>query len=107
MDSTSARYSAAGVPVRTDFDETALTFKLKGAHVEAPFFLFGAVHASTRFKKNSEEHDEYHDGTAGLTSTASASTSSVANRILKSPPHDVHLSQIGFSDSASGVFFRS
>ena len=109
MDSTSARYSAAGVPARTDFDETALTFKLKGAQVEAPFFLFGAVHASTRFKKNSEEHDEYHDGTAGLTSTASASASasSVANRILKSPPHDVHLSQIGFSDSASGVFFRS
>ena len=107
MDSTSARYSAAGVPVRTDFDETALTFKLKGAHVEAPFFLFGAVHASTRFEKNSEEHDEYHDGAAGLTSTASASAISVANRILKSPPHGVHLSQIGFSDSASGVFFRS
>ena len=90
MDSTSARYSAAGVPARTDFDETALTFKLKGAHVEAPFFLFGAVHASTRFEKDSEEHDEYHDGAARLTTTASASTSSVANRILKSPPHDVH-----------------
>ena len=94
MDSTSARYSAAGVPARTDSDETALILKLKGAHVEAPFFLFGAVHASTRFEKNSEEHDEYHDGAAGLTSTASASASafasSVANRILKSPPHDVH-----------------
>ena len=94
MDSTSARYSAAGVPARTDFDETALTFKLKGAHVEAPFFLFGAVHASTRFEKNSAELDGDHDGTAGLTSTASAFASafasSVANRILKSPPHGVH-----------------
>ena len=107
MDSTSARYSAAGVPARTDFDETALILKMKGAHVEAPFFFFGAVHASTRFEKNSAELDGDHDGTAGLTSTASASASSVANRILKSPPHDVHLSQIGFSDSASGVFFRS
>ena len=90
MDSTSARYSAAGVPARTDSDETALILKLKGAHVEAPFFLFGAVHASTRFEKNSEELDEDHDGTAGLTSTATASASSVANRILKSPPHGVH-----------------
>jgi len=90
MDSTSARYSAAGVPARTDYGETALIFKLKGAHVEAPFFFFGAVHASTRFEKNSEEHDEYHDGTAGLTATASAFASSVANRILKSPPHGVH-----------------
>ena len=94
MDSTSARYSAAGVPVRTDSDETALILKMKGAHVEAPFFFFGAVHASTRFKKNSEEHDGDHDGAALLTSTATASAfafaSSVANRILKSPPHGVH-----------------
>ncbi len=90
MDSTSARYSAAGVPVRTDSDETALILKLKGSHVEAPFFFFGAVHASTRFKMNSEEHDEDHDGTAGLTTTASAFASSAANRILKSPPHGVH-----------------
>lgn len=90
MDSTSPRYSSAGVPVRTDSDETALILKLKGAHVEAPFFFFGAVHSSNRFEKNSEEHDEYHDGAAGLTSTAFASASSVANRILKSPPHGVH-----------------
>ena len=92
MDSTSARYSSAGVPVRTDSDETALILKMKGAHVEAPFFFFGAVHASTRFEKDSEEHDEYHDGAARVTTTASAfaSASSVANRILKSPPHDVH-----------------
>ena len=92
MDSTSPRYSSAGVPVRTDSDETALILKMKGAHVEAPFFFFGAVHASTRFEKDSEEHDEYHDGAARLTTTASAfaSASSVANRILKSPPHDVH-----------------
>ena len=78
MDSTSARYSAAGVPARTDSDETALILKLKGAHVEAPFFLFGAVHASTRFEKNSAELDGDHDGTAGLTSTSYSTTTTAS-----------------------------
>ena len=33
--------------------------------------FFDAIHASTRFEKNHKQNDEDHDGTAGLTTTAS------------------------------------